>query len=290
MSEPRTSAPAFRVETSDKTATLTFCRPDQRNSLGWHDWRDFGGAVAQLDASGGVRVLILAAEGQHFSAGMDYDFFQCSAPPKPMDHGRYREGLLNAIRHLQAAVNILEQVRFPVIAAVQGGCIGGALDMVCAATLRLCSADAYFQAAEVRVGLAPDMGTMQRLPKLISSSVATELLLTGRAMQSAEAERHGLVCGVEPDQVKLMERANTLAATIAGLSPLAVSGVKAGLLFARDNPTTAGLQHVAAWNAGLFVTEDITRSVEAQRRKVPAAYDDLRPKIPDWLFPDRKSA
>ena len=274
----------FMVTRNGPVATLTFDRPDRHNSFDWTFWRHFRRAVEDLDADGTCRAMVIAAEGAHFSAGMDYAFFDCADRPQGLDHGRYREGLLQVIAHLQRAVNVLEEVRFPVIAAVQGACIGGALDLVCAATLRVCSSDARFQAAEVEVGLAPDMGTMQRLPKLVSSAVATELILTGRPCHANEARQIGLVCAVEPDAEATREKAIGIAHRIAERSPLAVAGIKAGLLFARDNTVQAGLSHIAAWNAGLFVTEDIGRSVAARRERKTAHYADLQPVPPDWLF------
>lgn len=278
MSEP------FTIERDGAVATLTFDRADRRNSFQWPFWQSFRQSVEALDADGCCRALIIAANGAHFSAGMDYGFFDCATCPEGLDEGRYREGLLNVIHHLQAAVGVLEQVRFPVIAVTQGACIGGALDLICAATLRICSGDAFFQAAEVDVGLAPDMGTMQRLPKLISPAIATELILTGRPFHAAEAQQIGFVAAVEADADAARNKAMAIAQQIAGKSPLAVAGIKAGLLFARDNPVRSGLSHVAAWNAGMFVTDDIGRSVAARRARSDAEYDDLQPVPPDWLF------
>lgn len=275
---------AFSIEQSGGVATLTLSRPGALNSFEWGFWRKFKRAVEDLDADGTCRALIIAAQGPHFSAGMDYAFFQCAELPEGVEDGRYREGLLRAIRHLQAAVTVLETVRFPVIAAVQGACIGGALDLICAAAIRICSKDARFQAAEVEVGLAPDLGTIQRLPRLISPAVATELILTGRPCFADEALRLGLVSALAPDAAATLAKAHELAAMIASRSPVAVAGIKANLLFSRDNTVASGLDQIAAWNAGMFVTEDIARSIAARRERSVPQYDDLQPIPPDWMF------
>ncbi|PWR20300.1 enoyl-CoA hydratase-related protein [Zavarzinia aquatilis] len=279
----------FGLTVEDKgIAVLRLDRPEFRNGLTWPFWRDLGRALRDLDAGGDIRAAIIEAAGPHFSAGMAYDFFRCSERPATMDAGRFSETLRHVVLDLQDAVASLEQVRFPVIAAVQGGCIGAALDLVCAATFRLCSADAYFQAAEVDMGLAPDMGTLQRLQLLVPAGVAADVALTGRALPAAEALHHGLVSAVLPDHGALAGAARDLAARIAAKSPLAVAGIKAGLLFARDHGVAAGLGLSAAWNAGMFVTEDVHRSVVARRERAPAVYGQLNPRPADWLFRDEK--
>ena len=179
---------------------------------------------------------------------------------------------------------MLETVRFPVIAAVQGACIGGALDLICAANLRICSKNARFQAAEVEVGLAPDMGTIQRLPRLIVPAVAAELILTGRPCFADEALRIGLANAVEPDAAATLAKAQQLAGMIAARSPMAVAGIKANLLISRDNTVASGLDHIAAWNAAMFVTQDIAQSIAARQDKRTPQYDNLQPVPPDWLF------
>ncbi|MCF4167297.1 enoyl-CoA hydratase-related protein [Zavarzinia compransoris] len=265
-------------------AVLTLNRPDRRNSLPWRFWRDFGRALRDLDEAGTVRAAVVEAEGPHFSAGMAFDFFRCSECPPGMDAGRFSESLRHVVLDLQQAVATLEQVRFPVIAAIQGGCIGAGLDLVCAATLRLCADDGYFQAAEVEMGLAPDMGTLQRLPLLIPPGLAAELALTGRPMPAKEALRHGFVTEIAPDAAALRQAALALAGRLAAKSPLAVAGIKAGLLFARDHGVGAGLGLSAAWNAGMFVTGDVAASVAARRDRSQPAYADLNPRTADWLL------
>ncbi len=280
----------FRLDRRDPAIpVLMLDRPAKRNSLPWLFWRDLGDVLSLLDADGRARVAIIEAEGCFFSAGMDFDVLQhAHRPPDGMEAGRFRESLYNLIRHLQRAVDALERVRFPVIAGIQGGCVGAGLDLVCAAALRYCTDDAWFQAAEVDVGLAPDMGTLQRLPRLIPTGVATELALTGRALSAADAARYGFVAGTAATVPDLSTLVRTMAGRIAAKSPLAIAGIKSNLLFARDHPVASALDHVAAWNAALFVTDDIAASITARQGRTSARYDDLNPLAGDWMFASPK--
>ncbi|XP_043202087.1 delta(3,5)-Delta(2,4)-dienoyl-CoA isomerase, mitochondrial-like, partial [Amphibalanus amphitrite] len=163
------------------------------------------------------------------------------------------------------------QCRKPVVAAIHGGCVGGGVDLVTAADIRLCSQDAFFQVKEVDIGLAADVGTLQRLPKVIGSrSLVNELCLTARRLGSQEALQCGLVSRVLSDRHSLTAAALSLAATIASKSPVAVQSTKLNLTYSRDHSVQEGLDHMVAWNGVMLQSEDIMKAATAAMdRKAP---------------------
>lgn len=208
---------------------------------------------------------------------MDLGFFAAVLEKRKEEDGRFREWLYREILRLQSAINRLETIRVPVISVVQGGCIGGALDLICAANIRYCTSDAYFSIHEINVGMTADLGTLQRLPKLISPSIVHELAFTGGKLDAAEAKEFGLVSRVFASQEQALAHAQETARCIASKSPLAVAGTKKALNHARDHAVADGLEHMAAWNAAMFVTEDVELAIDAQCRRSVADFKDLLP-------------
>ena len=217
----------FTVDITDHIAHVQLSRPDELNSMNKAFWVELPQCMRAIEASGDARVIVISSTGKHFSAGMDLSVFSDpKALPMSGDPGRMGEALRRLVLDLQDSLSSLEQVRIPVLAAIQGGCIGGALDMVCAADSRYCTADAYFTIKETELGMTADVGTLQRLPKLMPQGVVRELAYSGRKFAAEEAKALGFVNEVFASQQALLDGVMTIARQIAANSPLAVTGCK----------------------------------------------------------------
>lgn len=264
------------IITDSPIAEIIFNQPEHHNVLAASFWKDFPDAIAQIEASTSTRVLVLSSSGKNFSAGMDLSFFSgVFEKRKEQEDGRFREWLHRQIVGLQVVINSVETLQVPVISVIQGGCIGGALDLVCAANIRYCTSDAYFSVHETNVGMTADLGSLQRLPRIIPSGIAHELALTGRKFAANEAKEAGLVSRVLDTQEQALTLAKETASLIAEKSPLAITGIKKSLNYGRDHTVADGLEHIAAWNAAMFVTEDVELAIEAQRSRSKANFKDL---------------
>ncbi len=268
----------FDVKTDGGVATVTLSRGDKLNTMIPAFWDELPALVRELDARGDVRAVVVASTGRHFSAGMDLAVFGDSQRPTDrQEPGRVRANLRRNVLHLQETFSCFEQARMPVLCAIQGGCIGGAVDMVTAADMRYATEDAFFCIQEINIGMTADVGTLQRLPKLIPEGVCRELAYTGRRMPAAEAKAVGLVNEVFPNQEAMLDAVQAIAAEIADKSPLAVWGSKEMITYARDHSTADSLNHIATWNAGMFVGGDMQEAFTARAEKRPSEFDDLLP-------------
>ena len=191
--------------------------------------------------------------------------------------GRAAFALRAKIIGYQASLTALEATRLPVIAAIQGACIGGGVDLITACDVRLASESAYFCIEEVNIGMAADVGSLQRLPKLIAPGIAAELALTGRRFTAAEAAGWGLVNALHADARAVRAAALEMAQAIAAKSPLAIAGIKKGLTYARDHSVADGLDQIATWNGGMLRPQDLMSALQAKMSKAEAAFEDLLP-------------
>ena len=245
-------------------AHVALNRPDKANSLNEAMWQELQQAMEWCDAEPGVRAVVLSGNGKHFCAGIDLAMLMNMQKAIEEDcEARKRDKLRRIILGLQANVNSLELCRKPVIAAIHGACVGGALDIVLAADIRLAAENALFSVREVDVGMVADVGTLQRLGRVVGEGNAREMALTARDVKAAEAERIHLVNRVLPDADAVLAEALALAANIAAKSPLAVQGTKEVLNYSRDHSVADGLQQVANWNAAMLMSEDIQLAVMA---------------------------
>ncbi len=281
-----TSPTCFEVERVGKVAHVRMNRPDAYNSMTREFWSELPALVHDLDRDGTVRAIVLSSTGKHFSAGMDLGVFASggggamggSAPDgSPAEAGRVRARLLQSVRVLQESFTALERVRMPVIAAIQGGCIGGAVDMVTACDLRFASADAFFCIQEINLGMTADVGTLQRLPKLIPEGIAREWAYRGHRVPAARAAEVGLVNQVFDDHESLVAGALEVAAEIAAKSPLAVWGTKEMINFARDHSVADSLNHMSAWQSGMFQPADMLETFVAKGEGRDPEFPDLLP-------------
>jgi enoyl-CoA hydratase len=255
-------------------AHVELARPDKFNAMDAAMFAAVGDTFRSLGADPGVRAILLSGQGRHFTAGLDLQYAASQFPPTD-DPGRAAEARLRHIRWLQDAFTAAEEARPPVIAAIHGGCIGAGVDLATACDIRLASADAFFQVAEVDVAITADLGTLQRLTHLIPEGVVRELAYTGRRMDSAEALRLGLVNRVEASRESLIAAGMELARAIAAKSPLAVAGAKMSLNYSRGRTVEEGLRHVALWNAGALVSADLTAAVQGRLSKQVPEFKDL---------------
>ena len=250
-------------------------RPDKANAMNRVMWEEIRRAFEWIDATAEARVALLSGHGAHFTAGIDLGML-AGVRDEVQDacEGRAREKLRRLILDLQDTLTSLERCRKPVLAAIHGACIGGGVDLVCCADMRYCSAEAVFQIKEIELGMTADVGTLQRLPKLIPPGVARELAYTGRRVGSAEAHAIGFVNRVFESPEALAAGVAEIAATIASRSPLAIRGVKEMLTYARDHSVADGLEHVATWNAAMLLSADLGEAMMAAMQKRAPQFRD----------------
>lgn len=265
----------LNVELENSIATVKLNRPDKANALDATLWREIGEAFRWVDDTPDARVAILSGAGRHFCAGIDFELMGALlAEVEALSPGRREERLRRIILDLQAAFTALETCRKPVLAAVQGRCIGGGLDLIAACDMRYAAADATFSLKEVDLAIVADVGSLQRLPYLIGEGRLRELAFTARPFDAAEAHAMGLVNRVYPDAGQLRDGVQAIAAAIAAKSPLTVRGIKQVLNYGRDHEVADGLQHVATWNAATLLSDDTREAFAAAMEKRPAKFAD----------------
>lgn len=265
----------FQIERSDAVVHLIMNRPDKANGMTPDFWADLPRILAELGQDETVRCAIISGAGKHFSGGMDLSAFGGIMEQMKQEPGRAAMALRETILRLQDSFNAIERARFPVIAAIHGACVGGAIDLITACDIRIASADAFFAIEEINIGMAADVGTLQRLPKLIAPAVAAELAYTGRRFTADEARNFGLISEIVEDREVIIGRALELAHEIAHKSPLAIAGIKRNLAFSRDHSVADGLEYMAAWNAGMLRPEDLMKAIQAKMAKSEAEFTDL---------------
>jgi enoyl-CoA hydratase len=258
-------------------ATLELNQPGRLNALAPPFFPAFRDAVRELSDAGQTRVLIVRSTGKHFSAGMALDVFAAQGDWLHLGSARQRLAFQDHLRRLMGCFDVLEEARFPVLCAVQGGCVGGALDLAAACDIRLCTADAFFTVQEIHIGMAADLGVLQRLQRIVPQGVAREMAYTGDRLGADRALAGGLVNAVLPDVESLQTHARKLAHAIAGKSPPAIAGSKRALNFARDHGTRDSLDQMALLQSAIFDLEEMGRAIEAWKTKQTAEFAPLTP-------------
>lgn len=272
----------FDLETTDRVAHLRMIRPERSNSMIPSFWRELPEIVDALSAAGRVRAMVLSAEGRHFCSGMDLSVFAgndtLGAEGGGSGHrSRRNEAFRSTAIKLQDTFTALERARMPVLCAIQGACVGGGVDLVSAADLRYADESAFFSIAEINIGMTADVGTLQRMPKLVPEGIVRELAYTGRRWSAAEAKAAGFVNEVYPDHDALVAGVLAVAAEIASKSPMAIWGTKQTMHYTRDHRVDDGLEYIANWNAAMFDTDDMAEAFRAKSEQRAADFPDLLP-------------
>ena len=269
----------FEVSLEAGVARVHLDHPERLNSMVPAFWAEIPRVFRQLDEAGGTRVVVLTSAGRHFSAGMDLAVF---SSPNALGTATVdaRERFRQQLRKLQQSFNAIADARFPVIAAVQGGCIGGAVDLATACCLRYCTRDAFFCIQEINIGMMADVGTMNRMPRQIPEAVMRELAYTGDRLGAERAERLGFVNGLFDNHDALIEGALAVAKKIAAKAPVAIAASKEMISYARDHSVAESFAYLNALQPGVFSPDDIGRAVAAQKAGQAPDFADLAPLRP----------
>ncbi|GEE03054.1 enoyl-CoA hydratase [Gordonia spumicola] len=266
---------AFDVTVADHVAEVTLIGPGKGNAMGPAFWAELVPLFTGFDADPDVRAVVLTGSGKNFSFGLDLPAMAGDFGPVLGGDGKAakaRTDFHNMIGRMQAGINAVADCRKPVIAAVQGWCIGGGVDLITAADIRIASADAKFSVREVRVAIVADMGSLARLPLIVGDGHTRDLALTGKDIDAARAEKIGLVTDVFDTQEALLDAARAKAAEIAELPPLVVQGTMNVLDHSRRARVDESLRYVATWNAAFLPSNDLGEAIASVFEKRPPQF------------------
>ena len=277
---------SFKYSSEEGVGHLVLNKGEDLNKMTMNFWYELPRILDEIDRDASLRVLILSSTGKHFCAGMDLKNFgtlgsDSEKKTNVPDKARIGENLYRVAKELQDMLSKLEKLRIPVLAGIQGGCIGGGLDLVTAADMRFASKDAFFCIQEVNIGMAADIGTLQRLPRVIPEGKVRELAYTGRRMPAEEALEAGLVNKVYESPEEMISGLKEMAAVIASKSPLAVYGTKAILNFSRDHTIAEGLEYNALWSGAMLPQEDMAEAMMSNMEKRDPEFQDMQ-EIKDY--------
>jgi len=266
----------FALTQQRHIAHLVLNRPEAMNTMQPQFWRELDEVLAQLHREGEARALVISSTGKHFSAGMALETFGGEiAMDDRTPEGR--AAIFDLLTDMQATFTKLETLRIPVIAAIQGGCIGGAVDMVTACCIRYATADAFFCIQEINIGMVADVGTLQRLPKLVPLGVVKELAYTGRRLPAQKALGYGLVNEIFETQDAMVAAALQCAGEIAAKPPAAVWGTKQVIHYARDHSVDDSLKQMGWIQGAIWSNAHVREAVTAMKEKRAAEFPALPP-------------
>ena len=266
----------FTLARQDAIAHLVLNQPAAFNTMDPTFWRELDEVLTGLHRDGQVRALVISSTGKHFSAGMALDTFGAAiAMDDSSPEGR--AAIFDLLTDMQSTFSKLESLRIPVIAAIQGGCVGGAVDMVTACCIRYATADAFFCIQEINIGMVADVGTLQRLPKLLPLGLVKELAYTGRRLPAHKALGFGLVNEVFDSQQAMVAAAMQCASEIAAKPPVAIWGTKQVIHYTRDHPVDDSLKQMGWVQGAIWSNAHVREAVSAMQQKRPAAFPDLTP-------------
>ena len=269
----------FNLEIADSVAHISFIRPEKRNSMIREFWEELPALVNDIDAGSKARVIVLSSTGPHFTSGIDVSLFgqlaASDAPDKKTRDLQANAAFYDQVLRLQGTFSALEEARIPVLAAVQGGCIGGGLDLVTACDMRYATKDAFFSLFETNLAMTADVGTFPRLAKLIPEGFVKEMAYTGGNISAHNAYRFGLVNEIYDTHEEMVEAVLAIAKDIAKKAPLAVHGCKKLINYSRDHTTADTLDYIAIWNAANFKVDEIMEAMAARAEKRDGQFVDL---------------
>lgn len=271
----------FDVSIANDVAHIVLNRPDKRNSMIHEFWDELPTIVQNIDQNSTARVIVLSSTGPHFTSGLDTSIFgssvESSDNPEDAEKSKRQRGakLYDTIKHMQKSFTCLEQCRIPVIAAIQGGAIGGGVDLVTACDLRYMTEDGFLSIYEINIGMTADVGTFPRITRLLPEGVVKELAYTGRRITAQEAKQHGLVNEIYTDHEAMLEATMGIARQIATKAPLAVYGSKKIINHSRDHSTADSLDYISLWNASMLQPDEISEAFVAAQEEREGNFVDL---------------
>ena len=271
----------FDVSIANDVAHIVLNRPDKRNSMIHEFWDELPTIVQNIDQNSTARVIVLSSTGPHFTSGLDTSIFgssvESSDNPENVEKSKRQRSakLYDTIKHMQKSFTCLEQCRIPVIAAIQGGAIGGGVDLVTACDLRYMTEDGFLSIYEINIGMTADVGTFPRITRLLPEGVVKELAYTGRRITAQEAKQHGLVNEIYTDHEAMLEATMGIARQIATKAPLAVYGSKKIINHSRDHSTADSLDYISLWNASMLQPDEISEAFAAAQEEREGDFVDL---------------
>ena len=276
----------FDIEFLGHVAHIKLNRPEKRNAMNWDFWRDLPRIVGDIDTHARARCIVLSSTGPVFSAGLDLSLFGqdvfVSSKTAKMNEKELQtpQNFMSFLSFLQDSISSLQKARIPVICAIQGGCIGGGVDLICSADIRLATNDAFFSIRETKIGMVADVGTFPRIVKLLPEGIVKELAFTGRNFSAQEAKEYGFVNKLYESHDSLIEGALEIAYEIASNSPAAVYGCKRVIDFSRDHTIDEGLEWINMWNASMLSQSELMEGFQSYKSKKEGNFAEL-PKLKD---------
>ena len=276
----------FDIKFLGHVAHVKLNRPEKRNAMNWDFWRDLPRIVREIDANARARCIVLSSTGPVFSAGLDLSLFGqdvfASSKTAKMNEKELQtpQNFMSFLSFLQDSISSLQKARIPVICAIQGGCIGGGVDLICSADIRLATNDAFFSIRETKIGMVADVGTFPRIVKLLPEGIVKELAFTGRNFSAQEAKDYGFVNRLYQSHDALIEGALKIANEIASNSPAAVYGCKKVIDFSRDHTIDEGLEWINMWNASMLSQSELMEGFQSYKSKKEGNFAEL-PKLKD---------
>ncbi|MGA8515930.1 MAG: enoyl-CoA hydratase-related protein [Burkholderiaceae bacterium] len=269
----------FTLTQAEHIAHLTLNRAEAMNTMHPQFWRELDEALTSIHRAGTARVLVISSTGKHFCAGMALETFSSAIAMD--DHSpEGRAMIFDTLTDMQTTFSKLENLRIPVIAAIQGGCIGGAVDMVTACCLRYATADAFFCIQEINIGMVADVGTLQRLPKLIPEAIVKEYAYTGRRLPASKALAYGLLNEVFATQADMLAAAMQCATEIAAKPPVAIWGTKQAIHYTRDHSTEDALKQMGWLQGAIWSNAHVREAIQAMQEKRSGQFTPLAKLVP----------
>ncbi len=265
---------SLEVDNQDGVVEVTLTGPGKGNAMGPAFWREMPALFTKLDRDPAARAILIRGRGGQFSYGLDLMAMMADLAPALAGENLAlaRSRLLDLIGDMQGASDRVAACRKPVIAAIAGRCIGGGLDLAAACDIRLCSADAKFSLREVKLAIVADIGSLQRLPRIIGDGRTRELAFTGKDIDAQRARAIGLVEEGLPDEATLLTAARKLAREIADNPPLTVQGIKQVMAYCQDKSTADGMRYGAVWNAAFLQSKDLAEALQAFAARRPPKF------------------
>ena len=264
----------FSLTTENHVAHLVLNQPEAMNTMHPTFWRELDAVLTRLHKDGSARALVISSTGKHFSAGMALETF-AGAIQMDDQSPEGRAAIFDLLGDMQATFTKLETLRMPVIAAIQGGCIGGAVDMVSACCIRYATPQTFFCIQEINIGMVADVGTLQRLPKLIPLAIVKEMAYTGRRLGADRALQYGLVNAVFDTPEAMLEAALVCAAEIASKPPIAIWGTKQAIHYTRDHSVDDALKQMGWLQGAIWSNRHVMEAVMAMKTKRPGDFPAL---------------